>query len=43
MLGGITTGEDLIFRVALKPTSSLVGTTQKTVDIDGNDAEFTLA
>jgi chorismate synthase len=34
-LGGITTGEDLVVRVALKPTSS-ISQEQDTVDIHGN-------
>jgi chorismate synthase len=39
VLGGITTGEDIIFRVAVKPTSSIY-THQKTVDKDGNEVDF---
>ena len=39
MLGGITTGEDIVFRVAVKPTSSIY-TEQKTVDKDGNPVDF---
>ena len=39
ILGGITTGQDLIFRVAFKPTSSLL-TPRKTVTLDGQDTEI---
>lgn len=35
MLGGITTGEDIVFRLAVKPTPS-IAKPQKTVDVDGN-------
>lgn len=35
MLGGITTGEDIVFRLAVKPTPS-IARPQKTVDVDGN-------
>ncbi len=38
VLGGISSGQDLIARIALKPTSSLT-TPGKTVDKDGNAAE----
>lgn len=31
-----------MFRIALKPTSSLVSTTQKTVTTEGEETEFTL-
>ncbi len=34
ILGGISTGEDIIIRIAVKPTSS-IGIEQKTVDIKG--------
>lgn len=34
IIGGITTGEDIIFRIAVKPTSS-ISKKQKTVDIKG--------
>lgn len=40
-LGGISTGEALIGRVAFKPTSSIMKA-QKTVDTDGKEAEFKL-
>ncbi|MBN1524021.1 MAG: chorismate synthase [Spirochaetales bacterium] len=36
ILGGISTGEEIIFRVAIKPTSSITSS-QKTVDTDGNE------
>ncbi len=39
ILGGITTGEDIIFRVAVKPVSS-ISRTQKTVTVDGKEREI---
>lgn len=39
LLGGITTGEDLIVRIAIKPTSS-IPKVQKTVDKFGNEKEL---
>lgn len=36
IIGGISTGEQIIFRVAVKPTSS-IAKPQRTVDIDGNE------
>ena len=39
ILGWISTGEDIIFRVAVKPTSS-IHTPQKTVDINGNTVDI---
>lgn len=39
ILGGISTGEDIVFRVAFKPVSSITKT-QKTVDRNGNPVEF---
>ncbi len=36
ILGGITTGQDIIFRVAIKPIPS-ISKGQKTVDINGNE------
>lgn len=39
MLWWISTGEDIIFRVALKPTSS-IHKTQKSVDINWKEVEF---
>jgi chorismate synthase len=38
VLGGISSGQDLIARIALKPTSSLT-TPGRTVDKDGNEVE----
>jgi chorismate synthase len=37
MLGGISTGQDLVVGVALKPTSSIV-LPGRTIDLDGNPA-----
>ncbi|MCW5698784.1 MAG: chorismate synthase [Rhodospirillales bacterium] len=39
VLGGISSGQDVVARVAIKPTSSL-SSPQRTVTIDGNDAEI---
>ncbi len=39
VLGGISTGADVVVRVAVKPTSS-VATLQRTVDIQGREAEI---
>ena len=39
VLGGITTGQDLIVRVAFKPTSSIL-IPQKTIDLHGNETEI---
>ena len=36
IIGGISTGEELVFRVAVKPTSS-IAREQKTVDLEGNE------
>ena len=41
VLGGISTGEDLIFRVAFKPTSSL-GKSQKSVNFLNEEVDLTL-
>ena len=38
VLGGISSGQDIVARLALKPTSSLT-TPGRTVDIDGNETE----
>ena len=38
VLGGISSGQDIVARIALKPTSSLT-TPGRTVDIDGNETE----
>ncbi len=37
ILGGISTGQDIVIRIAVKPTSSILKE-QKTVDKEGNDA-----
>lgn len=39
ILGGISTGQDIVARVAFKPTSSIL-TPRQTVDKDGNDAQI---
>ena len=39
VLGGISTGEDIIFRIAVKPTSSIEHP-QQTVDINGEETEI---
>ncbi len=39
VLGGISTGQDIVFRIVVKPTSS-VAVVQKTIDIEGNDREI---
>jgi chorismate synthase len=39
VLGGISTGQDIVARFAVKPTSSIL-TPRKTVDIHGNDTEI---
>ncbi len=36
ILGGISTGEDIVFRIAVKPTSS-ISQDQNTIDKDGNE------
>lgn len=41
ILGGISTGEDIIFRVAFKPTSS-ISKEQKTLDLNGKKSIFKL-
>lgn len=38
-LGGITTGEDIVFRIAVKPTSS-ISKVQKTIDLSGKEVEI---
>ena len=37
-MGGISTGQDLVARIALKPTSS-IRLPGKSIDINGNDTE----
>lgn len=39
VLGGISTGQDLVVHMALKPTSS-IGVSGKTIDIEGNPSEI---
>ena len=39
VLGGISTGQPVVCRFAVKPTSSIL-TPRKTIDRDGNDAEI---
>jgi chorismate synthase len=39
-LGGITSGEDIYFRVAFKPVAT-IGKTQKTLSTDGEEVELT--
>lgn len=40
-LGGISTGQEIVFRVAFKPTSS-IRKIQKTVNVDGEEKEYLL-
>lgn len=39
IIGGISTGQEVVFRVAVKPTSS-IARAQQTVDIHGNEREI---
>ncbi|MDO5620224.1 MAG: chorismate synthase [Paracoccus sp. (in: a-proteobacteria)] len=39
ILGGISTGQDIVVRFAVKPTSSIL-TPRRTIDIDGNEIEL---
>ena len=39
ILGGISTGQEIIFRIAVKPTSS-IAKPQKTIDIHGEEREI---
>ena len=39
ILGGISTGQDVVARIAMKPTSSLL-TPQRTVTVEGEDADI---
>lgn len=41
IVGGISNGEDIIIRIALKPTSS-ISKMQKTVDKDGNEVDISV-
>ncbi|HCC45123.1 MAG TPA: chorismate synthase, partial [Gammaproteobacteria bacterium] len=38
-LGGISTGQDIVVNIALKPTSSIT-TPARTIDLDGRDTEI---
>lgn len=38
ILGGISSGQDIVVRLAIKPTSSIL-TTRQSVDVDGNDVD----
>lgn len=42
VLGGITTGQDLVARIAVKPTPSIFQN-QKTIDKDGNNTEIEIS
>jgi len=39
ILGGISTGQPIVARFAVKPTSSIL-TPRKTIDVEGNDTEI---
>ena len=39
VLGGISTGQDVVVRFAVKPTSSIL-TPRQTVDVDGNETDI---
>jgi len=39
ILGGISTGQDIVARFAVKPTSSILRP-MRTVDVDGNEVEI---
>ncbi len=39
VLGGITTGEEIVFRIAVKPTSS-ISKSQNTINIEGNEVKI---
>jgi chorismate synthase len=39
ILGGISTGQDIVARFAVKPTSSILNP-RRTIDIEGNDTEI---
>jgi chorismate synthase len=38
VLGGISTGQPVVLRFAVKPTSSIL-TPRRTIDVDGNETE----
>jgi len=39
IVGGISSGQDIVMRFAVKPTSSIL-VPRRTIDVDGNDAEI---
>jgi chorismate synthase len=39
ILGGISTGQDIVVRIAFKPTSSIL-TPMQTIDVSGNETEI---
>lgn len=39
IIGGISTGQEIVFRIAVKPTSS-ISVAQRTIDIQGNEKEI---
>ncbi|NLM01406.1 MAG: chorismate synthase [Treponema sp.] len=41
ILGGITSGQDIVFRLAVKPVPS-ISKTQKTIDTDNNETEISI-
>jgi len=41
ILGGISSGQEIVVRIAVKPTPS-IAKPQRTVDVQGNDAEITV-
>ncbi len=41
ILGGISSGQDIVVRIAVKPTPS-IAKTQHTIDVHGNDAEIAI-
>ena len=41
ILGGISSGQEIVIRIAVKPTPSIVQV-QKTIDIHGNDADISV-
>jgi chorismate synthase len=38
-LGGISTGQDIVVRIAVKPTSSIL-TPRQTIDVNGNETDI---
>jgi chorismate synthase len=39
LLGGISTGQDIVLRFAVKPTSSILSP-RRTIDLDGSDTDI---